>query len=336
MGVRVLRTYEQIDKRQWAQLVRESSTATWWQTEEAYRLLSSLLDYRVEVVGVAEEDELCGVAVIMRPQARTKIGQWLSRRAVIMGGVMVSDDISAEAYRRLMAAIKEQTSDTIYVEIRNLCDHSAWRGVVEQDGWRDMPLLNIRIDTTSAQAAISRIGKSKRRRIESSVQKGVRVVEHPTLAQVQEYYRVLRDLYVRRIHKPLPSWDTWERMYASDVCRFILIEYDGRIIGGSVCILWEGKVMYEWYACGRDDQRRVISPASLTKFAEIHFAVRMGIAQLDLMGAGRPDEKYGVRDFKAEFGGEMVEYGRYVYAHCPLVYRLGAMLMRKKYNKKWK
>ena len=48
------------------------------------------------------------------------------------------------------------------------------------------------------------------------------------------------------------------------------------------------------------------------------------------MGAGRPDEKYGVRDFKAEFGGEMVEYGRYVYAHCPLVYRLGAMLMRKK------
>lgn len=326
----MLHTYEQIDGDQWGQLARESSTATWWQTKEAYQLFSSLPDYRVEVVGVADEDALCGVAVIIRPQARTRVGQWLSRRAVIMGGVMVSDTISDEVYRRLMAAIKEQTSDVIYVEIRNLCDHSAWRGVVAQDGWQYMPHLNIRIDTSNAQAAISRIGKSKRRRIESSVQKGVRVVEHPTMAQVREYYDVLRDLYIQRVHKPLPSWGTWERLYASDMCRYILIEHEGRIIGGSVCVLWEGKVMYEWYACGRDDQRRVISPASLTKYAEIQLAERLGIAQLDLMGAGRPDEKYGVRDFKAEFGGEMVEYGRYVYAHCPMVYKIGTMLMRKK------
>ena len=326
----MLHTYEQIDGDQWGQLARESSTATWWQTKEAYQLFSSLPDYRVEVVGVADEDALCGVAVIIRPQARTRVGQWLSRRAVIMGGVMVSDGISVEAYRRLVAAIKEQTSDAIYVEIRNLCDHSAWRGMIAQDGWQYMPHLNIRIDTSDAKSAISRIGKSKRRRICSSVQKGVRVVEHPTMAQVREYYDVLRDLYVQRVHKPLPSWGTWERLYASDMCRYILIEHEGRIIGGSVCVLWEGKVMYEWYACGRDDHRRVISPASLTKYAEIQLAERLGIAQLDLMGAGRPDEKYGVRDFKAEFGGEMVEYGRYVYAHCPMVYKIGTMLMRKK------
>lgn len=326
----MLHTYEQIDGDQWGQLARESSTATWWQTKEAYQLFSSLPDYRVEVVGVADEDALCGVAVIIRPQARTRVGQWLSRRAVIMGGVMVSDGISVEAYRRLMAAIKEQTSDVVYVEIRNLCDHSAWRGMIAQDGWQYMPHLNIRIDTSDAKSAISRIGKSKRRRICSSVQKGVRVVEHPTMAQVREYYDVLRDLYVRRVHKPLPSWGTWERLYASDMCRYILIEHEGRIIGGSVCVLWEGKVMYEWYACGRDDHRRVISPASLTKYAEIQLAERLGIAQLDLMGAGHPDERYGVRDFKAEFGGEMVEYGRYVYAHCPMVYKIGTMLMRKK------
>lgn len=330
MGIRVLHTYEQIDGEQWGQLARESSTATWWQTKEAYQLFSSLPDYRVEVVGVADEDALCGVAVIIRPQARTRVGQWLSRRAVIMGGVMVSDGISEEGYRRLVAAVAEQTSDVIYVEIRNLCDHSAWRGMIAQDGWQYMPHLNIRIDTSDAKSAISRIGKSKRRRICSSVQKGVRVVEHPTMAQVREYYDVLRDLYVQRVHKPLPSWGTWERLYASDMCRYILIEYEGRIIGGSVCVLWEGKVMYEWYACGRDDHRRVISPASLTKYAEIQLAERLGITQLDLMGAGRPDERYGVRDFKAEFGGEMVEYGRYVYAHCPMVYKIGTMLMRKK------
>lgn len=65
MGISVLRTYEQINKRQWAQLARESSTATWWQTEEAYQLLSSLPDYDVEVVGVAEQEVLCGVSFIL-------------------------------------------------------------------------------------------------------------------------------------------------------------------------------------------------------------------------------------------------------------------------------
>jgi lipid II:glycine glycyltransferase (peptidoglycan interpeptide bridge formation enzyme) len=62
----------------------------------------------------------------------------------------------------------------------------------------------------------------------------------------------------------------------------------------------------------------------------------MGMAQLDLMGAGRPDEQYGVRDFKAEFGGEMVEYGRYVYAHRSLMYKMGTRLIENKFHKKWK
>ena len=54
----MLHTYEQIDGDQWGQLARESSTATWWQTKEAYQLFSSLPDYRVEVVGLADEDAL--------------------------------------------------------------------------------------------------------------------------------------------------------------------------------------------------------------------------------------------------------------------------------------
>ena len=51
------------------------------------------------------------------------------------------------------------------------------------------------------------------------------------------------------------------------------------------------------------------------------------------MGAGKPDEAYGVRDFKARFGGEQVEHGRFLYINKPLLYRVGKFgvkLLKKK------
>jgi lipid II:glycine glycyltransferase (peptidoglycan interpeptide bridge formation enzyme) len=41
------------------------------------------------------------------------------------------------------------------------------------------------------------------------------------------------------------------------------------------------------------------------------------------MGAGIPDRPYGVRDFKMEFGGEVVEYGRYLCIRKPVLYKIG-------------
>jgi lipid II:glycine glycyltransferase (peptidoglycan interpeptide bridge formation enzyme) len=52
-----------------------------------------------------------------------------------------------------------------------------------------------------------------------------------------------------------------------------------------------------------------------------------------MMGAGKPEETYGVRDFKARFGGELVEHGRYLCVRKPLLYWLGKMgvkLMKKR------
>jgi serine/alanine adding enzyme len=33
--------------------------------------------------------------------------------------------------------------------------------------------------------------------------------------------------------------------------------------------------------------------------------------------AGKPEEEYGVRDFKAKFGGYLVNFGRNIHVHKP-------------------
>ena len=47
-----------------------------------------------------------------------------------------------------------------------------------------------------------------------------------------------------------------------------------------------------------------------------------GFKTYDFGGAGRPDEEYGLRDFKAKFGGQLVSYGRNIKVHSPNLLRL--------------
>ena len=45
------------------------------------------------------------------------------------------------------------------------------------------------------------------------------------------------------------------------------------------------------------------------------------------MGAGNPNKNYGVRDFKSRFGGQLVEYGRFMYIADNMLYRLGKTII---------
>ena len=81
--------------------------------------------------------------------------------------------------------------------------------------------------------------------------------------------------------------------------------------------------MYEWFVCGNDHYRKGIRPSSVATWYGMQYAANHGYPLFDLMGAGKPDEPYGVRDFKAEFGGKLVEHGRFLYVCKPLLYWIG-------------
>ena len=48
-----------------------------------------------------------------------------------------------------------------------------------------------------------------------------------------------------------------------------------------------------------------------------------GIKVFDWLGAGKPNKEYGVRDFKLEYGGKVVEFGRYEKIHKPFLMEIG-------------
>ena len=278
-------------------------------------------------------DRLVGVIVGYITRERNALKQFFTRRAIIYGGPLLAEDISNEALSMLLTSLKNLPSLKggaggrlpIYIETRNFNDYSRWKEIFNINGFSYQQHLDYHINTTSLDQVQSCIGKHRWRYIRLSMRDGAKIVAHPTLEQVRTFYTILQDLYRTKVRTPLWSWDFFERLYHVEHARYILVELDGQIVGGTACVCLPGKAVYEWYACGLDNCRDDIRPLSVAVWGEMQYAAENGYPLFDFMGAGSPDKPYGVRDFKAEFGGELVEHGRFLCIRKPLLYWIGKM-----------
>ena len=319
-------TYNEINKQQWQLLVEQSATATWFQTPEAYEFYASLpAEMKPFAVGVENQGELRAVCVGYITQEPNAIKQYLTCRAIVVGGPVIANDATDEEVAALLKAVRRLGDKAIYVETRNFNDYSRWKSIFEQNGFAYQPHLNFHVDTTSVELARANIGKHRWKYIRLSIRDGATMVENPTIDQVRECYELLKELYTTRVKTPLFSWDFFEKLYHQPNAKYLLVELDGKIIGGTVCVCLPNKALYEWFVCGNDYYRKGIRPSSVATWYGMQYAAQNGYPLFDLMGAGKPDEPYGVRDFKAEFGGKLVEYGRFLCIRKPLLYYLGKM-----------
>ena len=319
-----LLTYPDIDPQQWQALVETSAVATWFQTDEAYRFYQSVGGMQAFAYGVAEEGRLVGVIVGYTTKSKNAIQQYFTKRAIIYGGPLLDVGISNDALSTLLKTVVQNIAlNPIYIETRNFNDYSRWKDIFDINGFNYQKHLDYHIYTTSLELAQSNIGKHRWRYIRLSMRDGAKIVENPTIEQVRAFYTILQDLYRTKVRTPLWSWEFFERLYHTEHARYILVELDGQIVGGTACVCLPGKAVYEWYACGLDNCRDDIRPLSVAIWGEMQYAAENGYPLFDFMGAGTPDLPYGVRDFKAEFGGELVEHGRFLYIRKPLLYQIG-------------
>ena len=330
-----LLTYPDIDPQQWQALIDRSHYATWFQTKEAYEFYAANPEEMTPfAVGIEENGHLVGVIVGYTTQEKNTIKQLLTCRSIIIGGPLLDERISSDALSALLVAVKQVTKGAIYVETRNFNGYSNWKGIFEQCSFQYQPHLNFHVDTTKPWETIeNNIGKHRRKYIRLSYRDGIEIELKPTLQQVKEYYAVLQDLYRTKVKMPLQPWTFFERLYHLPSCKYLLVLYNNQVVGGSICMTLKNHGVYEWYACGKDGMYRNIHPSSVTKHIGMKYASDNGYKVFDMMGAGKPNEAYGVRDFKAEFGGQLVEHGRFLCVRKPLLYwigKLGVKLLKRK------
>lgn len=313
-----------INNSDWEILLKTSPVATWFQTKEAFCFFESLPFLEAFALGVESEGDLKGVIVGYVQKDGGAIKRFFSRRAIVIGGPVLADGITDDELNLLLVTLKTKLNrKAIYIETRNFNDYSRWHRVFEKCGFELEPHLNYIVDCSSAELSWHNLKENRRRQIKRAWKEGVSIDEVTSEVEVEEFYSLLQALYSKRIRKPLFDVEFFLAFYRMSVGKLFLVKYEGKIIGGIVCPILDNRTIYEWFICGEDFSYKCQYPSVMATWAAIDYANKHGIARFDFMGAGKPNEEYGVRDFKSKFGGELVDYGRFVSVCQPMLYEIG-------------
>ena len=325
--MKLITNIENISLHRWLELIDRSPVASIFQTPDMADFYKKSGLY--ETIGCAVEDDglLKGMVLCLIQYEGKGLKKKFTSRAIINGGPLLDSDISTEALSLLLHTLKKQIAHRcIYLETRNLNDYSHWRSVFETCGFKYIQHYNFHIDTSIAEMVDKRMDKSRRRRIRRANENGVSISwESP---DIKGFYDILSNLYRTKIHKPLPPFSMFEQLSKIPFAKYFIVkDAYGKTIGGQLILMLNQRVAYAWYCCGLDKEYHDLYPSIMANYAAIRYAVDNGFERYDMMGAGTPKEDYGVRNFKAQFGGILVEHGRFIIVNKPLIYRTGCFAM---------
>ncbi len=317
--------------RKWVDLIRSSKTSSPFQTIEFYNFLNSVNNISAKAFLINSYNELsslCVAAIYTQPGV---LG-YLSRRAIVYGGVVLTDSIQNEdsLIALLTKLRRELKGRIIYCEIRNSFDYSEYRRVFDKFGWKYEPHLNVQLNlkNKTTEEILAGMQYNRRREIKMSLKEGALVKEATSTSEVESLYFIVSELYKQKVHLPVPALDFFINLFKSTIGKIFIVYHAEKVIGGAFCIYMPGNSIYTLYYAGLRDYHNKIFPTHLAIWGAINFGLENHLNMVDFMGAGKPDVPYGVREYKLKFGGELVEHGRFVYVFNPFLYKLGKFGIR--------
>ncbi len=274
---------------------------------------------------VDDSDGESRLLALLLPVHVTLMGGLLRRlttRAIAYGGVLCAPGPEGEkALSTLLQTYKrEARGSALFTELRNLSDVSRLQPVLKDNGFVYEDHLNYLIDLNRPpEAMLQSIGKHTRKKIRQALRQGAVTVEECSRhEQVALCYRLLQKTYAAA-RVPLADWSLFEAafdvLYPQGMVRFLLARIGDDCAAGSVELMYKDRV-YGWYG-GMDRAYSSYMPNELLMWCIFQWSAEHGYKIYDFGGAGKPDEEYGVRNFKAKFGGELVCYGRNTCVHTP-------------------
>lgn len=326
---KIITDYKNIDLNQWKYLLKNSKYANVFHSPEMYKFWESITGLEPFIFAYLDKQEKIKVlltGVIQKERGRLKGA--LTRRAIIIGGPLLIEENTTIKYyfsEILKTASKKLMKKAIFIEIRNLNDYSEYKSIFEENKWTYSPYLNFKVDCRNEAGILKNMSKSKIRQIKKSIKEGAEIIEASAEKQVIEFYHILQELYTNKVKKPLMPKAFFLNFYRQKLGKYLLIMYKDRIVGGIMCPILENKIIYCWYIAGEDRLYNNIHPSILAAWAAINYANKHNIEIFDFMGAGKPDQDYGVRNFKSKFGGELVEQGRFLKILNPTLFKLGKL-----------
>ena len=294
-----------------------------FQQQAMFRFYFSLKNYTPFFVFIEENGEvlvsLLGVVI----KEKNIYPSFLVSRCLIIGKAeFFSDSISElSAYKLLLKEIDNEFGrKCLFIEFRHPEKNEALNAVFRENNYTYSPWYNV--NNTLSEDYIS---LAKKRQIKSGFKNGASIIEATTEAQVKSFYAILKQLY-SNIKKPLPPIEFFIH-FLHDFCKkgkgvYLLIDFQGKIIGGIMCLFSTNETIYEWYVGSNHSKYKNLYPGVLSVYAATAYGRKNGFRYFDFLGAGQQDTAYTVRDFKLTFGGKLEETSRWQKVNFRVLYKM--------------
>lgn len=243
-------------------------------------------------------------------------------RALVYGSVLhESGPKGREALDVLLRSYVQETKGVLLTEMRNLSDLSPIQPMLQAHGFEYAEQLNylIRLDRP-AEDVLQNISRRTRKRIRRGLRQGEVAIRE---VQRREDLKLFCDLVSRSYaaaRVPLADVSLFEAafdvLHPKGMVKFFLAWLGQECIAASAELYFKDTV-FGWYS-GVDRSYSSYVPNELLMWHVLEWGSNNGYRVYDFGGAGRSDEDYGVRDFKAKFGGDLVSYGRNAHVHSPV------------------
>ncbi len=244
----------------------------------------------------------------------------LTTRVVSYGAFLAEESArGVDALAAVLEAHAQAAGEALFTELRHMHDPAPWRAALARAGYQWEPHLNFLIPLHEGEEAVwKRMKRSAREKVRQAQKRGVEAREVTCVDDVTLCYQLLQEVYTD-VRVPLAPLDLFTAAYEVLVpqgkAKFWLAYYEGQPVGTRITLVHRDTLL-DWYAGARRSVRRV-RPNDFLVWHVLRWGIAQGYRVFDFGGAGHPDVPYGVRDFKAKFGGELVNYGRSTAVHHP-------------------
>ena len=307
----------------WRSFVEEHPQGGIFHTPEMFDVFCRVKAYRPELWAVCEGE---GVLALLLPVNITLLNgllRHLTTRAVVYGSVLCRPTAEGRgALAQLLSAYKRGAgAGVLFTELRHLSDLEEIQPTLNGYGFQFEDHLNYLIDLNRPpEAVLQGISRRTRKRIRQGLRRGEVVIEEAQgHDQVTLCYDLLQESYAVA-GVPLADRSLFDAafdvLHPRGMVKFLLAYVDRQCVASSVELLYKDCI-YGWYS-GVDRACSSYAPNEMLMWHILEWGAQNGYRTYDFGGAGKPGEEYGVRDFKAKFGGDLVCYGRNTCVHAPL------------------
>ena len=246
----------------------------------------------------------------------------LTSRSIIEGGpLFVEGETGLKAASLLMHRYDEIVrKKAIYSEIRMINEIPSLNTILPQQGYFFEDHFNAVIDLDKSKEELwEQLKRDRKRGIKKARELNITIEGCNKKEEISICYNLLKETY-KNAKIPLVDISLFESAFDLLVplhnAVFIFAKYNHKYVVTQVAYIYKNTIYARYTGAIRKDLS--YHPGDLLIWYLLEWGSENGYKTFDFGGGGTPTKNINVRNYKARFGSEFFNYGRYKKVHSPI------------------